>query len=90
MFSNGDKYVGDFVGSQMTGYGTYVFQDTTKIIGYFENGICNRHGKKVYPDGRIYIGEFLNDFEHGKGILICGETKLKGIWHQAIMVEELV
>jgi hypothetical protein len=50
----------------MTGYGSYSFSDGTKITGYFENGVCNRHGKKVYPDGRIYIGEFLDDIENGK------------------------
>jgi hypothetical protein len=42
----------------MTGYGAYTYHDGTKIIGYFENGICNKHGKKIYTDGRVYIGEF--------------------------------
>jgi len=74
----------------MTGYGQYTYNDTTKLIGYFENGVCNRHAKKVYPDGRVYIGEFMNDVEHGKGILIHGEVKVKGIWANAILVEELV
>lgn len=57
----------------MTGYGCYTFSDKTQIIGHFSNGICNRHAKKIYPDGKIYIGEFLNDVEHGKGILINGD-----------------
>ena len=52
----------------MTGYGSYTFNDGTKITGYFENGVCNKHGKKVYPDGRVYIGEFRNDIENGKGV----------------------
>lgn len=74
----------------MTGYGCYHYSDGTKIIGFFENGVCNKHGKKIYPDGRIYIGEFLNDIENGKGILIDGETKVKGIWRNAVLIEELV
>jgi len=54
----------------MTGYGCYYYNDGTQLIGHFDNGVCNKHGKKVYPDGRIYIGEFQGDVEHGKGVLI--------------------
>lgn len=89
-FSNGDKYSGEFNNSQMTGYGCYSYNDGSQIIGLFENGVCNKHGKKIYPDGRIYIGEFTNDIENGKGILINGENKIKGIWRNAMLVEELV
>ena len=60
------------------------------MIGLFENGVCNKHGKKIYPDGRVYIGEFLNDVENGKGILIDGDVKVKGVWRNAVLVEELV
>lgn len=74
----------------MTGYGTYTFNDGTKITGFFENGVCNRHGKKVYPDGRIYIGEFLNDVENGKGVLIWGGRKISGIWKDAQLVQKLI
>ena len=67
----------------MTGYGSYTWNDGTKITGYFENVVSNKHGKKVYPDGRIYIGEFKNDIENGKGVLIWGERKISGIWKDA-------
>jgi hypothetical protein len=61
------------------------FQFGDKYVGeykesYFDNGLCNRHGKKIYPDGRIYIGEFQNDIENGKGILIKGDKRICGIW----------
>jgi hypothetical protein len=49
-----------------------------------------RHAKKYYPDGRVYIGEFKDDVEHGRGMLMDGENKVKGIWHNAFLVEELV
>ena len=32
----------------------------------------------------------MNDIEHGKGILIDGEKKIKGVWRNAMLVEELV
>jgi hypothetical protein len=89
-FYNGDKYSGEFTNSSMTGYGCYTFTDQTKLIGHFDDGVCNRHAKKVYKDGRIYIGEFNNDIENGKGILIDGDKKVKGIWKDAVLVEELV
>lgn len=95
-FQFGDSYVGEYFESAMTGYGTYQFNDGTKITGYFENGTCNRHGKKIYPDGRVYIGEFLNDVENGKGVLIIPDKvtgqmrKISGIWYNAQLAEELV
>ena len=89
-FYNGDKYSGEFSNSQMTGYGCYSLPDGTKVIGHFEDGICNRHAKKVYPDGKIYIGEFRDDVENGKGLLIDGAKKIKGVWQDAVLVHELV
>ena len=89
-FHNGDKYVGEFLNSQITGYGCYSFSDGSQLIGIFDNGVCNKHGKKIYPNGDVYIGEFLNDVENGKGILIQGENKIKGIWRNAVLVEELL
>jgi hypothetical protein len=31
----------------------------------------------------MYIGEFKNDIENGKGILIWGDRKISGIWCEA-------
>ena len=89
-FYNGDKYSGEFSNSQMTGYGCYTLTDGTKMIGHFEDGICNRHAKKIYPDGKIYIGEFKDDVENGKGLLIDGAKRVKGIWRDAVLIDELV
>lgn len=90
-FYNGDKYTGEFLNSTISGYGCYVTMDGTKLIGHFDDGMCNKHGKKVYPDGAVYIGEFLNDIEHGKGMLIQKDGKqIKGIWQEAQLIKELV
>jgi len=89
-FYNGDKYSGEFTDSSMTGYGCYSLLDGTKLIGHFDDGVCNKHAKKIYPDGRIYIGEFKDDIENGKGLLIDGETQTKGIWKDAVLIDELV
>lgn len=89
-FYNGDKYSGEFSNSQMTGYGCYSLPNGTKIIGHFDDGVCNRHAKKIYPDGKIYIGEFKDDVENGKGLLIDGDQKIKGVWQDAVLIHELV
>ena len=89
-FYNGDKYTGEFEDSTLTGYGCYTLLDGTKVVGHFDDGMCNRHAKKIYPDGRVYIGEFVDDIENGKGVLIDGKKQVKGIWRNAILVEELV
>lgn len=89
-FYNNDKYSGEFSNSQMTGYGCYTLADGTKMIGHFEDGVCNRHAKKVYPNGKIYIGEFKDDVENGKGLLIDGNKRIKGMWKDAVLIDELV
>ena len=89
-FYNGDKYSGEFINSTMTGYGCYSLLDGTKLIGHFNEGVCNKHAKKIYPDGRVYIGEFKDDVENGKGLLIDGSKRIKGIWKDSKLVDELV
>ena len=46
-FYNGDKYTGEFLNSSITGYGCYLTHEGTKLIGYFDDGVCNKHGKKI-------------------------------------------
>ena len=89
-FYNGDKYSGEFSDSSMTGYGCYSLLDGTKLIGHFDDGVGNKHAKKIYPDGRVYIGEFKDDIENGKGLLIDGDSHVKGIWKDAVLIDELV
>jgi len=36
-----------------------------------------REGKKMYSDGRVYIGELRNGIEYGKGITTGGRTILE-------------
>jgi hypothetical protein len=40
-FYNGDKYTGEFLNSSITGYGCYLTHEGTKLIGYFDDGVCN-------------------------------------------------
>ena len=61
------------------------------MIGYFDDGVCNKHGKKIYPDGTTYLGEFRKDVENGKGVLtLKNGHSIKGIWNDGKLIKELI
>ena len=77
---------GEFQNSSITGYGCYITHENTKLIGYFDDGVCNKHGKKVYPDGTTYLGEFCKDVENGKGVLTLNDGRqIKGVWKDGML-----
>eukprot|EP00427_Karlodinium_veneficum_P055101 CAMPEP_0169419160 /NCGR_PEP_ID=MMETSP1017-20121227/64809_1 /TAXON_ID=342587 /ORGANISM="Karlodinium micrum, Strain CCMP2283" /LENGTH=74 /DNA_ID=CAMNT_0009527759 /DNA_START=219 /DNA_END=440 /DNA_ORIENTATION=+ len=60
------------------------------LTGLFEDNFCNRVGRKVYTDGRVYTGELRYDLEHGKGIQTEPQRKrFVGIWQDGVTIEEL-
>merc|ERR1719213_1351048 len=96
-FITNDQYVGQFKESLFDGLGCYTWSSGTSITGVFDNNHCNKVGKKIYPNGNTYVGEFLKDQEHGRGVL-CDKTgaRIVGIWssdpdrNTSCLVEELV
>lgn len=85
-----DEYRGRFKGSKFNGRGTFKWNDCTSLTGLFEDGYCNRLGRKIYPDGREYTGELRYDLEHGKGIQTEPQRKrFVGFWKDGNVVEEL-
>ena len=50
-----------------TGKGTYIYDDSSKYVGEYLNGM--RHGKGIYSykDGEMSEGQFKYDKKHGKG-----------------------
>lgn len=64
-----DRYEGEFKHSQFMGRGVFSWSSGAVLEGLFEDGYCNRVGRKVYPDGHIYTGEIRYDLEHGKGLV---------------------
>ena len=56
-YPNGDTYSGDIDNVNVTG------DVWTKTITYSREG----HGKCIYSNGIVYIGEWLNDKRHGQG-----------------------
>lgn len=40
-----------------------------KYVGSFKDGQKSGYGRATYPDGSVYMGEWLNNLPHGKGKL---------------------
>jgi len=66
LYSNGEKYEGQFKNGKRHGRGRLNFPDSSKYIGQFKNG--KRHGQGIlnFPDGGYYIGEWKDDLLKGQ------------------------
>lgn len=65
------QYKGDYVNGQkqgksfnmlfstrFKGEGVLLMKDGSRYEGHFENGEMSGQGRRSYPDGTIYVGEF--------------------------------
>ena len=68
MFSNGNKYIGDFKNSSFNGKGTYYYANSTKYEGNFADNKRNGEGTFYYANGSIYKGNWKDDNINGFGI----------------------
>lgn len=86
-----DLYEGDFKASRFSGQGTFTWGTCHQLEGLFEDSYCNRVGRKVYPDQRIYTGELRYDLEHGKGVMRePGGREFVALWRDGEVLKELV
>merc|ERR1712185_815826 len=96
-----DQYKGEFRNSMFNGLGTFSWASGHSLSGFFADNICSKVGRKVYPDGQMYLGELQADLEHGKGVMIEAPKwseqdrcylkgrRLIGLWREGRCVEEL-
>ncbi len=49
------------------GFGTYVFPDGEKYVGYWVDGKRNGQGTNTFANGAVYTGEWRDDLKHGYG-----------------------
>ena len=60
LWSDGDKYVGEWKDGEENGQGTYTFTDGSKYVEEFKFGKRNGQGTYTFYDGGKYVGEFFN------------------------------
>ena len=69
-----DKYMGQLVGGQMHGRGTYFHSDGSIYVGDFRGGKRHGRGKYHFHAGGHYEGAYMDDHKHGAGTMICEYT----------------
>lgn len=67
-FSNGNKYVGDWVNHYRQGEGKMIFSNGDEYTGEFRHSKISGRGIMVFADGDRYQGQWADDLQHGYGV----------------------
>jgi len=76
----GDKYEGNVLNNEASGYGKLTHKDIGYYIGYFSNGKRQGEGSFYWNDGDRYSGSWNNDMMTGYGTYYSNGQSLKGNW----------
>lgn len=88
IFSNGDKYEGNFIDSHLNGFGKYTDALGNVYTGNFKNDKFNGVGMFVRTDRTKYIGEFVDGKRNGLGTQWYSDSyKEKGKWENGRFIE---
>ena len=69
MNENAPRYEGEFVNGKKQGYGKCTFSDGSTFEGNIVENECTGLGIYIWKQfGTKYIGEWLDNFMHGKGV----------------------
>ena len=66
-WTNGSKYVGEFIDGDFNGQGTFTFDNGDKYVGEWRDDKQNGQGTFTWPDGEKYVGEHKDDKRNGQG-----------------------
>ena len=68
LFLGGGNYSGEFQHGKIDGKGIYTFIDGSTYRGKFRNNVRCGYGMMEYATTQsIYIGEWSNNYRHGRG-----------------------
>ncbi|CAK86957.1 unnamed protein product (macronuclear) [Paramecium tetraurelia] len=84
-YKNGDKYFGQVITVdgqiKRNGQGIYLWVDSRKYEGQYENDLEHGDGVFMWPDQWMYKGQWQCGMQHGKGIQYNPQGKEReGIW----------
>ncbi len=81
VWSDGDRYSGEFAGRKKQGYGTYRYGHGTRYQGQWSDDRANGEGMIVWSNGDRYTGGWRNDRREGRGTYIWNSgIKYTGQW----------
>ncbi|MCB0705950.1 MAG: caspase family protein [Saprospiraceae bacterium] len=69
VYSNGAKYIGDFLNGDPHGKGILYFANGNKYIGHWDSNNRHGEGRMVYMEGHEYLGMFEFDKMSGHGVM---------------------
>eukprot|EP00931_Biecheleriopsis_adriatica_P059305 TRINITY_DN35465_c0_g1_i1.p1 TRINITY_DN35465_c0_g1~~TRINITY_DN35465_c0_g1_i1.p1 ORF type:complete len:335 (-),score=59.77 TRINITY_DN35465_c0_g1_i1:132-1136(-) len=78
---DGSKYMGQWRGNSITGFGHYIGKDGREFRGTWKEAIIHGCGFYSWPDGRTYRGQYDNDQKDGHGVFTgAGGKRFEGQW----------
>ena len=71
--TTGDVYEGSFVDDELTGYGTYTYENGDVYVGYLSGGSKEGTGTYTWASGARYEGAFQNGLANGLGVFVWSD-----------------
>ena len=71
--TTGDVYEGSFVDDELTGYGTYTYENGDVYVGYLSGGSQEGAGTYTWASGARYEGAFQNGLANGLGVFVWSD-----------------
>ena len=80
VYSNGERYAGDWEHGQRHGTGVYTYADGGSYDGQWDRDKISGEGRARYADGNVYEGSWVNGKIHGTGKLETSKFSYDGEW----------
>jgi hypothetical protein len=82
LYSDGDKYVGEWFYGKKSGHGELIYANGDKFSGNWLEDKASGQGRLEYCNGDVYDGQWEKDLRHGWGKFTSADTNMtyEGYW----------